>query len=735
MKKYLFLLLSAAMFAFVGCTNDDLAGGTNNGTGEESSDVVYVDVAMSRPTATNTGTRSSTDWEDEQTPGAGDTNSNADPDYEHGYDYENDVTSVLIVIATTENEFIAYSAVTGITTTPADNPLKENFDFMANAKFKKSDIEAAYDGLLASGKTVRIFAYCNYPATLETKFAGLTANSGDTDWIDWEGTLGEEAGGNPTNSIWGKRSFLMTNARLKTATFPANKEDWNNYTTEGNPFHLSDNNEGGVDNRIHTDDGDPTESPIYVERTAARIDFRDASAGSDYTYNLTATGNAMVDGAVKANPNLIDIKLTGLSLVNMSKNYYFLRRVSNNGLKDDDYAGGTVYPASLWRVGALETKTNYVVDTDYEKKNTGYTVADARTAFNFPLYSADKITGRTKAGKDIYGYDTDAWYFSTVEQIAANDSDTWEKKEGNHGGEYHIWRYVTENTIPGTGNQKTVQSVGIVFKGKMISGADVEATTAVAGETPGSYVAGTSYLSAKVQEALGKSKDGATEYSYPVLYSIGGLLYADFDEVVAIAAKPENEGSTLDIAASNVLGYWYLKATAESEEAVQPGKFEYSETGEAPDTTDGEVVIQLTPAIYNEILTNTHEGEGKDWTGFTVDEVLTGHNSSTFKALVVAQNVTIYEAEADGYYCYYFYWNRHNDNGNNGQMGPMEFATVRNNVYKLAVTGLRRLGHPNDPENDPEPNIPDDPDEEDVVYIDVKIEVLPWVVRVNDIVF
>ena len=68
-------------------------------------------------------------------------------------------------------------------------------------------------------------------------------------------------------------------------------------------------------------------------------------------------------------------------------------------------------------------------------------------------------------------------------------------------------------------------------------------------------------------------------------------------------------------------------------------------------------------------------------------------------------------------------------------MGPMEFATVRNNVYKLAVTKLRRLGHPGDPKDDPDPNVPDDPDEEDVVYMDVKVEVLPWVVRVNNIEF
>lgn len=68
-------------------------------------------------------------------------------------------------------------------------------------------------------------------------------------------------------------------------------------------------------------------------------------------------------------------------------------------------------------------------------------------------------------------------------------------------------------------------------------------------------------------------------------------------------------------------------------------------------------------------------------------------------------------------------------------MGNMEFAVVRNNVYKLAVTKINRLGHPRLSENDPDPVDPDDPDETGDVYISVSVEVLPWVVRVNEIEF
>ena len=88
-----------------------------------------------------------------------------------------------------------------------------------------------------------------------------------------------------------------------------------------------------------------------------------------------------------------------------------------------------------------------------------------------------------------------------------------------------------------------------------------------------------------------------------------------------------------------------------------------------------------------------------------------------------------------GYYFYYYYWNRHNDNELSATMGPMEFAVVRNNVYKLAVTGIAKLGHPRISGNDPDPVGPEEPNEKGDVYLTVSVEVLPWVVRENDIEF
>lgn len=77
--------------------------------------------------------------------------------------------------------------------------------------------------------------------------------------------------------------------------------------------------------------------------------------------------------------------------------------------------------------------------------------------------------------------------------------------------------------------------------------------------------------------------------------------------------------------------------------------------------------------------------------------------------------------------CYYKYWIRHMNNNNNEDMGIMEFAIVRNNVYKLTVESVSKLGDPTD-EIDP-----DNPDETSKMYLKVNVTILPWVVRNNSI--
>ena len=104
---------------------------------------------------------------------------------------------------------------------------------------------------------------------------------------------------------------------------------------------------------------------------------------------------------------------------------------------------------------------------------------------------------------------------------------------------------------------------------------------------------------------------------------------------------------------------------------------------------------------------------------------------ANFRKAAKKAQFTLYQSNTDdydaaGYYCYYFCWNRHNDNNDDTVTGPMEFAIVRNNIYKLSVTGINRLGHPRISENDPAPITPDTPDEKDSHYLTLSVEVTPW---------
>lgn len=81
-----------------------------------------------------------------------------------------------------------------------------------------------------------------------------------------------------------------------------------------------------------------------------------------------------------------------------------------------------------------------------------------------------------------------------------------------------------------------------------------------------------------------------------------------------------------------------------------------------------------------------------------------------------------FEKTDDGYRSYYIYWIRHLDNNKPTNMGVMEFAIVRNNLYSLVVTNVSGLGY-NNPIVDPD--IPDEGETSLSLIVNVK----PWIVR------
>ena len=295
----------------------------------------------------------------------------------------------------------------------------------------------------------------------------------------------------------------------------------------------------------------------------------------------------------------LTLTLTEAALINQSKAHYMFRRVTADA-----------NTTSAITVGGAEIPTNWVVDTDWSSK--------------------------TPAGFDAQLEAPSTWTWTKLASLTTDDQYT---------GDYKIWCYAKENTIPGIDAQKHNVSTGVVFKAELAAGATA---------------------SAAVKDAMAAGNR---------IYVFNNILYGAWSDVKAAA-----------------------------------------EAGTDP----------TLQAAYNQAAT-----------GVAADAEPTG-------AAAAAAGFTGYSPKDGKYYVYYYYWNRHNDNLDPYKMGVMEFAVVRNNVYKLAVNDINRFGHPTppdpsnpdpDPEPDPDPVDPDDPDESVNYYFNVTVKVLPWTVRINNIEF
>lgn len=495
------------------------------------------------------------------TDGTGNTNSDAIPDSEVGKDFENTVTSIKVVLATVKDgqyEMLAESTPSPLVGSGSNYTVTFQSD-----EFKG----------MSGTDNVYVFVVCN-PTAQFTTYALFTGN-GTVEEDDL--TLG--------NSIAKKGAFLMTNAELsKPVTIP---EDLKPYNSPSYPFDL------GV---------------VKVERTAARFDYKSGATNDTYQIQESETVNSVVRPSVS-------IQLTHMALVNMSKNYYWLRRVAN--ATDETLAQ---YDANKITLCGLETPRNYVVDTDAAEK-----LAGAAISFHY---------SSTEDGVNV---DPTTLEYTKITDITGEKGtdDNWQGE--NEIGDYKIWRYVTENTLPSIATQQTKYSTGVVFKGKMVEGNEDDAIKLLDGENKA--------------------------------YVFKNVLYGTWEKVTDAATQKNGDGSLVD-----------------------------------PELN----------LCYNIAAAKMKKGE--------IDPE---------KADAVNAGFTVYEPNDDGdYEVFYYYWNRHNDNKNSHERGIMEFAVVRNNVYKLSVTGIDMFGHPGEPTGDP-----DDPDEDDKVYFRVGVQVLPWVVRVNNIDF
>ena len=853
-RSTLFMGLTAAVFLFASCRDviEEVSPGAVGNDGAE--EYVYMSAEVKLPAGDNLGTRSSTEGEGW---GGTDTPSDAVPDYEVGKDYENTVQTCLLVLTDQSDEFLAVAAVNGVKMGTVDGKP----GFSSTAKFDRKLIKGLYDINEVTGNGplkseydvngVHVFAFCNPSDLLTRKLSAIAEaklNGGDLGKVEWGGDRAEDkptstnvsdltgfVEENPmrpgatlstSNNMWARDRFMMSNASIKSIRLPEEENDWDHHASATTPFNLT-----GVNDKHEGSDEPVDNSPggaIQVERLAARFDYRDASkdnianglGNNIYKVLGSIDSEAGAEGGVT---NYVNIKLSRIGLVNMAKDIYYLRRVSDDGKNKTDN--------NNWLLCGPEYGFRYVVSPHASEKDGTTEASTANAWYNFPLF-ADAWTDETP------GYNRAQWSMYNLGDVvkAGTEMDQWDNQS-----RYYIWRYCTENTIPAGGGatdrenplQDNLFTTGIVFKGKLLAGQYLGYTRP--GTIAGKQDVGTvPYMTYNVQRAILAStlglnfdpvegnlgdienlkKAAAAENknlenmklfkpakydvnaedgdvlkeaektiswdqinasvfsdmtSYPALYLFEGNLYAGFNEAAEYAYY-DGKGGTLYQAMSDVMSHYYLdttepkKITVAGAEGQVDGYVQMTSAEVSAARSQGHILEQLTVEIFGEILgiapRKTVEDPEKNYhdrAKYGVRWVDTGNNTAEetrrFKGWLTHGNssfhFTLYDAEEEkdnyggetstsqgwGYYCYYFYWNRHNDNGIPGVMAPMEFAVVRNNVYKLAVTKINQLGHPTDTSNDPTPPTPHTDDETSEVYMKVEVEVLPWTVRVNEIQF
>ncbi|MDE6545338.1 MAG: hypothetical protein K2L63_04515, partial [Paramuribaculum sp.] len=274
-----YLLIPAMALGLWSCSDD--APEVN--TPEESLDELYMSVKIQLPTSN--GSRSET-----TNPG------NASNDgTEVGKDYENKVSKVLLVLADVDdNSFISYKTI--------DNISQTNTNLVVTGTFNKS-VLVNYLEDKPEGWVI-VYAFCNYTDELEAHIAGRSRGDAKSLWADEQHTIKSAT----DESIWSKNNFLMANESMTKCSLPGlaaiNRGDYND---KNNPYPLTGN------------------GAVRVQRSVARFDFMDGSDG-DCTYTFAQNDKQQT---------ILQVKLTEMSLVNLSKSFYHLMRTSRNGLIDN----------------------------------------------------------------------------------------------------------------------------------------------------------------------------------------------------------------------------------------------------------------------------------------------------------------------------------------------------------------------------------------------------------------
>lgn len=440
-----------------------------------------------------------------------------------------------------------------------------------------------------------------------------------------------------------------------------------------------------------TEDNAP-KAEVFVERLAAKVRINKGAASTEQT------GNRHLGNFVYALGN-DRVVLQNAAIVNqLTSGSFLLKRVTKTP------AGGTAAISNDIEYLGLETPdkgnaTNYVIDPWTSKKATSYVT--------YSTLQSEIATGTPSLNYANHFGQTDynaLWTNSTATTLEYEAV----KLNGTTETSPLLLCYTMENTTSDVASLNGY-STGALFQATYYP---EKWTAVIAGDATNAvdidYDGGADGTQKAADEV---TADATTLPAGQTFYVYNQKVYKDYEAILAgylnDALTTQTAQTDLTVSKFNKTNIAtlkvadYLKSAASTKVKDVFGYIDYLNTRAAAILATATTDEQKASATF--AATDAFED-------YKVSDACTDASVRTF---------------TDGK-CFYNYWIRHSNNNLNNNMGIMEFAIVRNNIYDLTVQSISKLGLSGSEVPDPK-----DPDEDGTARMIVNIHVKNWVVRSN----
>ncbi len=496
---------------------------------------------------------------------------------------------------------------------------------------------------------------------------------------------------------------------------PTSEDDQANTTAA---FMMCNREEVTVKATIENTTAKPAQANIFLERVASKITFRTAKTNNiyDITFGLTVYG----------------YKTFSVTRENTT-NYYVIARDARGAEvavllkekpKTKTIVEGEVTETYVSEITMATTDDIYSVYA-YKKNDDGTYTLDTQL-------TPRQLNNDTSIPEDnIYYTDKKlgAWQPIPVLETLVDEVNDWSVQLTDYAiTNMNNDVYVVRHTADANG--ENIAPWGYLDGENYI--ADPYFTDKN-GSTPSAagFTADTWFYNTLANVAKETEGTATTPSYFTSLESLGDMNVDDYEDNTHF----DGEGEGKDNPGANML-YCFentVKSTMQKHGLTTGIVFKAKVIPSKKDQEFAETLYQYDGNVYQswEEVVKFYGPTNADIAGLTTEiaklkENSTETTSEDILAAIRAAGISIYK---NGECYYYTSQIKHFDNGDNDVPGIMEFAIVRNNIYSLAVSNIKSIG---DAVVNPDPDVDN---ESEVGYIEVTANILPWIVRYNDIEF